>query len=488
MKRKTLTILFADVQGYTLRTGRQTRSQNEIFVKEIRSFVEKHAREKGGTFVKAMGDGFLLTFESPTDAVACGQQMQKQIEQRNANILSQDNFIRFRIGISTGEVTVDDHEDVYGDAVNIAARIQSFAGPNDVYISETTYLAMNKSEINAMDLGPQRFKNVVQEVRVYKVMDHLQKTIQQTLTKKPAKKSRFITIFIIANLILMLLFFAKDKILKVIKEFDAEKIRIETFLQTGDYESAIRLAEAKLEESPENIGICLLASEASLNLKDYEQAEKYINRALELDPENYDLYNQLADIQEQAGKRNEAIQTLGEYITKEPDKHLRKIALQKLKDLEATPEATPIKSPQRKYRPKKDTSEKEQPKPQDNEPPILEQLNEIKQLIRDSNFDQAVEQIDELLAEYPNNLKLLTLASDAFFRIRDYAQAATHMRRAIDINPRRPILYYKMAMIHEQAGQTEEAIQMLREYINREPRERQRQKALRDLKMLEKKR
>ena len=73
--------------------------------------------------------------------------MQREIDQRNANVLNQDNFIKFRIGISTGEVTIDEHGDVFGDAVNIAARIQKFAEPHDVYISEATYLAMNKSEI-----------------------------------------------------------------------------------------------------------------------------------------------------------------------------------------------------------------------------------------------------------------------------------------------------------------------------------------------------
>jgi len=170
MKRKTLTLLFIDVHGYTSRTARQTREENELFIKEIRSYVEKHCKDKGGIFVKAMGDGFLLSFESPTDAVSCGRDLQQYVEQRNSNILNEDNFIRFRIGISTGEVTVDDDNDVYGHAVNVAARIQSFADPNGVYISESTYLAMNKTEVKALDLGPQRFKNLMQEVRVYKVV------------------------------------------------------------------------------------------------------------------------------------------------------------------------------------------------------------------------------------------------------------------------------------------------------------------------------
>lgn len=210
-----LTVLFIDVQGYTSRTARQTRQENELFVKEMKLFIEKHCKDKGGTFVKAMGDGFLLTFESPTDAVACGRDMQIEVEQRNAHILNEDNLIRFRIGISSGEVNIDDAGDVYGNAVNIAARIQKFAEPNGVYISESTYLAMNKCEIKALDLGPQRFKNVVREVRVYKVLKDLSGESAQVTRKgpKPNKVALIIgaTLVIVIILSMFVLFKRKTK-------------------------------------------------------------------------------------------------------------------------------------------------------------------------------------------------------------------------------------------------------------------------------------
>ena len=85
--------------------------------------------------------------------------------------MNSDNFIKFRIGISTGEVNINKDGDVFGDAVNIAARIESFAEPNQVIISESTYLSMNHSEVSAMDLGPKQFKNVVREIRVYRVLN-----------------------------------------------------------------------------------------------------------------------------------------------------------------------------------------------------------------------------------------------------------------------------------------------------------------------------
>jgi len=170
MTNKTLTIMFIDVQGYTSLTTQKTRDEQQLFVHEIKSFVEKHVKEKSGRLVKAMGDGFLATFESPTDAITSGKNIQKEISRRNASVLNPQHLIAFRIGISTGEATLDESGDVFGDVVNIAARIQKFAEPNEVFISESTYLAMNTAEIKAQDLGPQSFKNVLRQVRVFKVI------------------------------------------------------------------------------------------------------------------------------------------------------------------------------------------------------------------------------------------------------------------------------------------------------------------------------
>ena len=132
MHSKTLTIFMADIQGYTSRTSQQSREENALFINEIRSFMEKHIEDHEGKLVKSMGDGFLVTFESPTSAVFCGQAIQRGIERRNANVLDTNHFIRIRIGISTGEVNMDETGDVFGDAVNIAARIESFADPSGV--------------------------------------------------------------------------------------------------------------------------------------------------------------------------------------------------------------------------------------------------------------------------------------------------------------------------------------------------------------------
>lgn len=169
MQNRLLTIMFLDVQGYTKRTAQATREEMTRYVEEIRAFVDKHIARFQGTLVKTMGDGFLVSFESPTNAVQCGLEMQKQIRLKNATLPNPNHYTHFRIGINTGEVSIDEKGDLFGDPVNIAARIESFAEPGEVFISEATYLAMNRNEVGAVDLGPQSFKNATREIRIYKV-------------------------------------------------------------------------------------------------------------------------------------------------------------------------------------------------------------------------------------------------------------------------------------------------------------------------------
>ena len=347
MQRKTLTILFIDVQGYTSRTGRQSREENEIFVKEVKSFVDKHIKEKGGTFIKAMGDGFLASFESPTDAVNCGTEMQKNVEQRNANVLNENNFIRFRIGISTGEVAVDENGDVYGDAVNIAARIEKFAAPNEVFISESTYLAMNKSEIKAMDLGPQRFKNVLQEVRVYKVVKDGKET--PAIRTKPKQKLPLVIIIMlgiltavgIAILILLLLAVGKRRKERYDfprpqeeRRFDQERPDIRQLMKQGDYTTVVEWCKKQLQKDPDNIRLYELASRAYLEMHDYGQAEQHLMRAIEIDPERAALYYKMANVYEEAGEYQDAIGMLEEYIHRGAPPSERRKAKNKIKELQ----------------------------------------------------------------------------------------------------------------------------------------------------------
>lgn len=170
MKTRTLTIMFADIQGYTRRSAQQTREETQLFVTEIKQLIQTCVEKRNGNLIKSMGDGFLITFESPTDAVMCGIEIQKAIEKRNAFIADSSKIVSLRVGINTGEVNIDTDGDIYGSAVNITAKIQQSALPNKVFISEATYLAMNESEIKALNLESVKSKGILKKVKLYKIL------------------------------------------------------------------------------------------------------------------------------------------------------------------------------------------------------------------------------------------------------------------------------------------------------------------------------
>ena len=158
------------MQGYTKRSAKQTIEEMKLFHDQMFSFVQGIIESWDGIMVKSLGDGFMVRFDSPTKAIQAGIEVQKKLETRNAQMLNPDSIVRFRIGINTGEVGIDENGDLFGDPVNIAARIQTFADSNDVYIAESTYLAMNRNEFGAVDLGNQELKNATREIKIYKIL------------------------------------------------------------------------------------------------------------------------------------------------------------------------------------------------------------------------------------------------------------------------------------------------------------------------------
>jgi len=303
MKRKTLTILFADLQGFTSRTASQSREDNELLVKELKTFIGKNTANHNGTLVKSMGDGFMLTFESPTDGVACGQEIQSQIEQRNAN---QENFTRIRIGISTGEVNIDDNGDVDGDAVNISSRIQNFAEPNNVYISDATYLAMNRSGIHTKDLGLKQFKNVPDDVRVYKVLKNTPGP-QHALQQKSLSPLIFIFIALANAAILITVFIIMAQ----------QKPDIEELVAKNDYRAILETATEVLGKDPENLEYHTLAIQSFIKLGEYEELENHLKNVLEFHPEGETICVTTADLLGQEGEYQLASELLQKYCEEE---------------------------------------------------------------------------------------------------------------------------------------------------------------------------
>ncbi|MEP6845183.1 MAG: adenylate/guanylate cyclase domain-containing protein [Panacibacter sp.] len=158
--RQLAAIMFTDIVGYTALMGEDEQKAFEILRKNRllqKPLIEKH----NGKWVKEIGDGVLASFYTVTDAVACAQEIQKACN--NAN-----NF-KLRIGIHLGEIVFEDG-DIFGDGVNIAARIQALAPIGGIWISESVYNNIaNKKDINVKFAGEEILKNVKDPIKIYDI-------------------------------------------------------------------------------------------------------------------------------------------------------------------------------------------------------------------------------------------------------------------------------------------------------------------------------
>ncbi|MEZ6015574.1 MAG: adenylate/guanylate cyclase domain-containing protein [Planctomycetota bacterium] len=171
MRNQTLTVLISDLQGYTERQARSSRAAIASDLGRFGALLKPIFAVFEGELVKSMGDAFLVCFESPTNAVLAAIQVQRQLDLQNQTLAPGQAPMRVRIGIATGEVSRDESGDVFGDPVNLAARLQSNAESSTIWLAETTYLSMNKNEVQALEVGARVFKGVPGEVKVYRVLD-----------------------------------------------------------------------------------------------------------------------------------------------------------------------------------------------------------------------------------------------------------------------------------------------------------------------------
>jgi adenylate cyclase len=164
--RRLAAILAADVVGYSRMMGADEEGTLAALKNIRRDLIEPKIAEHEGRIVKTTGDGALVEFGSAVDAVRCALDVQRAAAERNANI-PDDRRIAFRIGINVGDIIIDEG-DIYGDGVNIAARIEPLAEPGEICISDNAYQQIKgKLSLEVADMGEQQLKNIAQPVRVY---------------------------------------------------------------------------------------------------------------------------------------------------------------------------------------------------------------------------------------------------------------------------------------------------------------------------------
>ena len=166
--RRLAAILAADVAGYSRLMGADEEGTLEALKAIRRELSDPKVKEHRGRIVKTTGDGLLVEFASVVDAVRCAVEMQQAMGERNTGVAA-DTRIELRIGINLGDVIVEG-DDLYGDGVNIAARIEALADPGGVFVSNTVHEHVrDRLPLGFEDLGEQQVKNIARPVRVYRV-------------------------------------------------------------------------------------------------------------------------------------------------------------------------------------------------------------------------------------------------------------------------------------------------------------------------------
>src|SRR5262249_39333940 len=167
--RRLAAIVAGDIAGYS-RLMELDEESTHIRVKRIqRDLIEPSITERYGRLVKTTGDGFIAIFDSPLEAVRCGIVIQQNMSGRNTS-LPRDHWIEYRIGVNLGDVIIEE-DDIYGDGVNVASRLEALAQPGQVYISGGIYEQIKHKLVCGYEsLGDRKVKNITDPVRVYRVL------------------------------------------------------------------------------------------------------------------------------------------------------------------------------------------------------------------------------------------------------------------------------------------------------------------------------
>src|SRR4030095_10936308 len=168
MERRLAAILAADVVGYSRLMELDEAGTLDALTSRWQDILSPLLAAHHGRIVKLMGDGVLAEFASAVNAVRCSVELQKRMGEANAELASERRILLL-IGLNLGDVMVEGG-DLYGEGVNIAARLQSLAAAGGVWLSQTVVdHVRNKIELQFEDLGQQTLKNIQQPLRVYRV-------------------------------------------------------------------------------------------------------------------------------------------------------------------------------------------------------------------------------------------------------------------------------------------------------------------------------
>ena len=168
LKRRLTAVMIADVVGYSRLMSVDEESTHLRLSDSIKNSIEPKISEHGGRLIRSAGDGLLVEFDSAVDAVYCALEIQHELAEHDAGI-AVDRRLRLRIGINAGDV-IADNQDIYGNSVNIAARLEAVAGPGEIYVSVSVRDQLQgHPDLVFEDRGQRKVKSLSQPIRIYRV-------------------------------------------------------------------------------------------------------------------------------------------------------------------------------------------------------------------------------------------------------------------------------------------------------------------------------
>jgi len=197
-ERRLAAIVQADVVGYSRLIGLDGEGTRARLRTHRSEWIDPKITEHGGRIVKTMGDGLLLEFPSVVNATRCAIDIQSGMTHRNAG-LDEDQSIRYRIGINLGDVVVDG-DDIYGDGVNVAARLEALAEPGSIYLSRAAHdQVQDRLDVPLEGLGEIEVKNIARPVQVFRIT--LESEAKPRIAKGESRYHRYVIAVVIAIMV-----------------------------------------------------------------------------------------------------------------------------------------------------------------------------------------------------------------------------------------------------------------------------------------------
>jgi class 3 adenylate cyclase len=173
---RTLTVVKTDIRRFTDRVQQMTAAELDAFLREHRSLIAGVFRRHAGNIVKEIGDSYLVTFESSTNALLASIALQRELALAGRGV--QDQLVEIRIGVTAGDVLLQGG-DVFGTPVNMVARVEALAPPGEIYFTEAVFQNLNRSEVACEYVGTHPLKGIAEPVRIYRTtFRHQTRTIR----------------------------------------------------------------------------------------------------------------------------------------------------------------------------------------------------------------------------------------------------------------------------------------------------------------------